>query len=246
VPSLTARPRFLAPGATAGSATIRLPDDEAHHLTHVLRLRPGASIAVFDGAGHEWNATVEAAGRSGVVVRLDAPVAPVPEPAVAVTLAVGVQKEMETIVREATALGVGAIIALSTSHVALPTRARRSPGNAARWTRVAVASAKQCGRATVPEVRAVASLEAVLQTWRDGPIVMCVEPGRDRSGSAAGAGPRPSRALVLVGPEGGWTDAEVARVVSAGGRLMHLGPRTLRADLAATVLLSALWTSWGW
>ena len=165
---------------------------------------------------------------------------------IVLTLAVGVQKEMDTIVREATALGVSAIVPLGTSHVALPARARGSAAAVARWARVAVASAKQCGRATVPEIRAVASLEVVLQAWRDGPIVMCVEPGRDRSPLEGGAGPRPSRALVLVGPEGGWTDAEVTRVLHAGGRLMHLGPRTLRADLAPTVLLSALWTSWGW
>jgi 16S rRNA (uracil1498-N3)-methyltransferase len=246
----TIRPvhRFFVPDADPGSATVRLPSDEAHHFSRVLRLGPGASVRVFDGRGHEWRGTVEAAGRAGVVVKIDSPVTPAAEPPVRVTLAAGLQKgdRMETVVREATALGASAIVPLASTHVAVPARARDSKAAVERWQRVAVASAKQCGRASVPVVQPIATLEAILTAHRADRILMCVEPSRRAAGPARAAGERPASALVLVGPEGGWTDTEVDRASSAGATLVHLGPRTLRADLAPTVLLSALWTSWGW
>ena len=245
------RPRFLVPGVEIGATTVRLPDDEAHHLTRVLRLKPGAPVAIFDGAGSEWHGTVETAGRSSATVRLTAPVAAVPEPPVAVTLGVALQKgdRMDTIVAEATALGVAVVAPLSTAHVALPARARDSAAAVARWERVAVAAAKQCGRAVVPVIRPVVRLDEALRQWSGGPILVSVEPGRARSESAEqreGAGPKPAAALVLVGPEGGWDEDEVRRLAKAGARRISLGPRTLRGDLAPAVLLSALWTSWGW
>ncbi len=214
----------------------------------VLRLKPGASVAIFDGAGREWNGTVEAAGGSAASVRLDAPVVPVAEPSVAVTLGVALQKgdRMDTIVAEATALGVAAIAPLSTAHVALPARARESGGAVARWQRVAVAAAKQCGRAVVPAIGSMTRLEDCVGNWSGGPILVSIEPGRAWPGEAEGAGQKPARALVLVGPEGGWDEEEVARFAAAGARRMSLGPRTLRGDLAPAVLLSAIWTAWGW
>jgi 16S rRNA (uracil1498-N3)-methyltransferase len=201
---------------------------------------------VFDGAGHEWDGVVESAGRAGVVVRLASPAAVVPEPAVAITLAVGWQKGegLDAVVRDATSLGVAAVVPLATSHVAVPKRARGSSVSD-RWRRIAVASAKQCGRAVVPALQPLATVGEVLADWRGERILMCVEPRRGGVDSAFDPGPRPSRALVLVGPEGGWSDGEVAQAVAAGARLVHLGPRTLRADLAPAVALSVLWAHWG-
>lgn len=239
-------PRFFAPLVERAAERVRLPADEAHHLTKVLRLGPGAPVRVFDGRGHEWRATVEAAGRAGVVVLLGAPVPTVPEPPVHVTLGVGLQKGngMETVIRDATALGAIAIVPLSTTHVAIPARARGSQAATERWQRVAVAAVKQCGRATVPVVRPLATLDEVLAPPVAERILMCVEPRR--VSAAEGVGSRPAAALVLLGPEGGWTDEEIALAVARGARLLHLGPRTLRADLAPAVLLSAMWTAWGW
>jgi 16S rRNA (uracil1498-N3)-methyltransferase len=228
-----------------------LPDDEAHHVTHVLRLKPGAPVSIFDGAGREWHATIATTGRSGTSATLDAPVTPVAEPAVAVTLGVALQKgdRMDTIVGEATALGVAVVAPLSTAHVALPARARESTAAIARWQRVAVAAVKQCGRAVVPVIRPVAPLDDMLRQWSGGPILVSVEPGRVRpvwGPDAVGPGPRPDAALLLVGPEGGWDEDEVRLLANAGARRLSLGPRTLRGDLAPAVALSLLWAHWGW
>ena len=241
-------PRFFAPDARDGVAPIALPDDESHHLRQVLRLRPGAAVRVFDGAGAEWEAVVASTSAQAAQVSLERRVTPVREPDVRVTLGIGVLKgdQMDAVVRDATALGVAAIAPLATAHVTVPPRAWQRGAAVARWQRVAVASAKQCGRAVVPSVNAVARLEDAIASAGAELIVLAVEPARAQARGADAPLPRPASALLLVGPEGGWGAEEIALAVARGARMMHLGPRTIRAEIAPTVLLSSLWTQWGW
>ena len=141
-------PRFHAPDLDAGSRFVRLPVDEANHLTRVLRLGVGDEVAVFDGRGREFRARVTAAAREVVDVELVAPLVPAAEPRVPLTLVQAVLKgdKMEAVIRDATMMGVTAIEPVITTR----TIARQTGRDTQRWTRVAVSSAKQCGRATVP------------------------------------------------------------------------------------------------
>jgi 16S rRNA (uracil1498-N3)-methyltransferase len=241
-------PRFYAPEARAGHASVALSPEEAHHLTHVLRLGSGADVAVFDGAGREWAGRVASAGKRRVTIELGDPVTAAPEPPVRVTLGMAVLKgdQMDAVVRDATVLGVIAIAPFISAHVTVPTRAWKGEAARARWQRVAVAAAKQSRRAVVPELLAVTSFEALVRAGGDATVVMCVEPARATTPLEPVESRPPSAALVLVGPEGGWADPEVAHARDRGARLLALGPRTLRAELAPVVALSSLWTRWGW
>jgi len=241
-------PRFFAPEVDASARAVQLSADETHHLMRVLRLGVGDAVTVFDGRGHEWSGRVAATGRAVATVELGLPASPVVEPPVRVSLAVGLLKgdQMDAVVRDATMLGVAEIIPLASAHVALPAAARRSAGALERWRRVAIASAKQCGRAVVPAVAPVTPFEKVIGPREAQLTLMCVEPARAAGGPAAVSGVAPAEALVLVGPEGGWAEDEIARAAYCGARLMHLGPRTLRAETAPTIALTALWSVWGW
>lgn len=243
-------PRFFAPSARADQTTVTLPEDEAHHLRHVLRIGVGADVAVFDGAGHEWAGRVVSASKGGeVVIELVREIVPVAEPPVRVTLGIGILKgdHMDAVVRDATMLGVAAIAPFASEHVSVPVRAWQGGGAVERWQRIAVASAKQCGRAVVPMVAPVGRFEAMLDAASAEARLMCVEPAAAGSRAVAlGGMTRPASALVLVGPEGGWSAAEISAAQRRGAALVHVGPRTLRAETAPTVVLSALWTMWGW
>jgi 16S rRNA (uracil1498-N3)-methyltransferase len=240
-------PRFFAPEARPGLAAVTLPPDEAHHLLHVLRLQPGARVGVFDGRGREWTGRVAATSRRTATIDLDAPVAPAAEAPVPVTLAVGLLKgdQMDAVVRDATMLGAAAIAPLISAHAAVPARAGRGAA-LDRWRRVAIASAKQCGRAVVPDLAPPARLETVLDSHPSSLLVMCVEPARAGSAPLDEQPPRPASAVLLVGPEGGWSAAEVDLAVGRGARLLQMGPRTLRAETAPVAALSLLWARWGW
>lgn len=243
-------PRFFVPSISAALGVVTLSPDESHHLTHVLRLAVGAEVEIFDGAGHEWRGRVVSVGRRAAAIEIGEAVTPVPEPPVRVTLGMAILKgdQMDAVVRDATALGVAAIAPVASAHVAVPARARGSDAAIDRWRRVAIAAAKQSRRAVVPAIASVASLESVVASNHGSAstIHLCLEPARAASSSSSDDDRRPPAALVLVGPEGGWSDEEVALAKRHGARPLVLGPRTLRADLAPVVALSALWARWGW
>ena len=205
-------------------------------------------MRVFDGAGREWAGRVVSTGKRGVTIDLGEPVPPPPEPPVRVTLGMALLRgdQMDAVVRDATVLGVAAIVPFVSAHVAVPGRAWKGETGRARWQRVAVAAAKQSRRAVVPALSAVTSFDAVIREAGDATVVMCVEPSRATKTLEPVESRPPSAALLLVGPEGGWTEAEIDHVQARGAYRLALGPRTLRAELAPVVALSALWTRWGW
>jgi 16S rRNA (uracil1498-N3)-methyltransferase len=223
---------------------IALPEDEAQHLVRVLRLSVGDRIRVFNGRGDEWWATVDEAGKRGVSARLHEPSRAASEARVPITLAVAVLKgdKMDAIVRDAVMLGVTAVVPLVTARSEIARAAVERGDRIARWHRIAVSSAKQCGRAVVPDVRPVARLDDVL---RDGPsCVMLVEPSASGAARPLRNVPAMDRATLLVGPEGGWAPDEVAAAVDRQAVLLTLGPRTLRADAVPIVALTALRVHW--
>jgi 16S rRNA (uracil1498-N3)-methyltransferase len=197
------------------------PDDE-HHLARVLRLRAGEEVTVADGRGG-WRLCAFADGRrlepAGAVER----VAP---PAAVVTVAFALTKgdKPELVVQKLTELGVDHIVPIAAARSVVQWDGAKAARNAERWRAVARAAAMQSRRAFLPvveDVCALTDLTGVALAHPDGAPL-------DASVTA-----------VAVGPEGGWSDDELAQCT----RLIDLGPTTLRAETAAVaagVLLTAL------
>ncbi|MEW5980965.1 MAG: RsmE family RNA methyltransferase [Acidobacteriota bacterium] len=241
--------RFYAPGMSAGATRVVLDGVESVHLARVLRLRPGSRVRAFDGRGTEREARVATAHPKGAELDLFDPVGAAPEARVHVELGLGLLKadRFDAALRDAVMLGVAAVHPLLTERSDVPAGAVASGTRRERWHRIAVASSKQSGRATVPAVHEPAGLRACLAADRSPTRILLAEP------SVAGAEPLQAdagwaavtQALVLVGPEGGWTPGEVGLARAGGCRVMSLGTRTLRADAAPLVALSVLQFLWG-
>jgi len=258
------RPRFYVPDLDPAAASVPLPEDEAEHLGRVLRLGIGAEIEIFDGRGGLWRAEVVAAGKRSAAVRAIAPVPPAPEIGLPLALVISVLKadKMDDVVRDAVMLGVTGIcpVVSDRSEISLSTVERSQ--RVARWQRIAVSSAKQCGRAVVPIVAPACTIASYLATPGSEVRLICVEPSADVDSvglpSSNSVGPpftggrvlpvqaiaKPASAHVIVGPEGGWTPVELTAARAAGAIPMSLGGRTLRADAAPLVALTALLTTW--
>ena len=244
--------RFHAPDAEGGGQILALSEEEGQHLTRVLRLKEGAAIRVFDGRGREFEAVVDRVGKSQVLVSVGPQTPPTsPEPGVSITLVQAVLKgdKMDDVIRDAVMMGVSAIqpVVAERSEVKLSTLTRGARKE--RWEKIAIASAKQCGRATIPEILAPCDFARIPPALADlalpGPVMIFVEPSSTIMAVSVHdieAAP-PEQAMVIIGPEGGWTPEEVESTTMIC-LPVTLGGRTLRADAVTVVALSALFTVW--
>jgi 16S rRNA (uracil1498-N3)-methyltransferase len=240
--------RFFAPSLDLGDEHVTLPRDEGEHLARVLRLGIGDTVAVFDGRGHEFAARISTILRRDVTVQLQSRIEPAPEPSVPLTLAQAVLKgdKMDDIVRDAVMLGAAAVQPIVTRRSETTVAALVKAARVDRWRRVALASVKQSRRAVLPDVRLPLTFDNFLDEPPAALRLMLVEPSAGTGAPLASlhARPVPADASILVGPEGGWTEAECAAARDRGINLITLGHRTLRADavpIAAITLLQFLW-----
>ncbi|MEW6695356.1 Ribosomal RNA small subunit methyltransferase E [Tepidimonas thermarum] len=240
-----AAPRIHLPLALQPGQTVALPPAAARHV-QVLRLQPGAPLTLFGDPvrGGQWRARVHAIGRREVTVTVDEHLALEREPARAVHLAVGMpaNERMDWLVEKATELGVASVQPLMTERSVLRLSGERADKKVAHWQAVAVAACEQCGGNRVPPVRPVRTLT----DWLADParaalgagVWLSLAPGSVPLPvwAAAHAGP----CAVVLGPEGGLTDAEEAALQQAGLAPLALGARTLRSETAALAALALL------
>ena len=197
------------------------------------------------------DATVEQCAKGKATVRLHAAREAAPEPPVAVTLAQAVLKgdKMDDLVRDAVMIGASVIQPLVTARTEIALATLQRSTRTERWHRIAVSSAKQCGRAVIPRIAEPIALdtlfEGVARTQIPTPALMLVEPGASTDAVRLNDFPTeaPREATVIIGPEGGWSAEELERGVSACS-LLTFGGRTLRADAMPLVALSVLFAHW--
>ena len=201
-----------------------LEDDDAHHLGRVLRLRDGEVVTACDGAGR-WRACRFVRGSLDV----DGDVVCVPSPAFAVSVAFAIPKgdRPELIVQKLTEVGADVVVPMTTARTVVRWDAERAQRNVERLRRVAREAAMQSRRVRLPLVDVLHEFGTVVS--RPGAVL-----------AAPGGAPMPldggAPALVLIGPEGGWTEAELV----AAPATVNLGEQVLRAETAAIVACTLL------
>ena len=237
-------PRIFLPDPFVAGAVMALPAAAARHV-QVLRLQPGETIELFNGAdGCDWPAEIVRIGRNAVDVRIGVARAIDRELACAVTLAIGVpaNDRMDALVEKAGELGAFAILPLVCERSVLRLSAERAEARQRHWSAVAAAASEQCGRTRVTEVLAVRSFAAWLANdataGAGNRVVLSLDPSAEVPASALGRAPGP--VLALSGPEGGLSEGEESAAVARGFVRVGLGPRVLRADTAPLALLAWL------
>lgn len=218
---------------------VSLNADQAHYLFSVMRLGPGAAVLLFNGQAGEWRATVETAGKRAGSLRCAEQTAPQVMPPDLWLLFAPIKKaRTDFIVEKAVELGVARILPVLTEF----TNAERVRVD--RLQAHAVEAAEQSGGTFVPNVAEPVKLARLLQDWPEGRRLMfCDEGLHDRPagfGDLAGTD-APGPWAILIGPEGGFSAAERARLQGLPfARPVGLGPRILRADTAAVAAIT-LW-----
>ncbi len=236
--------RFYAPLENFTTADARLPDDEAHHAVHVLRIRVGEIVNVFDGQGRAFRAVVAEASKRGVRLALAEPL-PSNESPLELTLAAAILKadKFEWVIQKAVELGVARVIPLITRHVEPGLVRSVSADRLARWARISREATKQCGRSRLTPIATPCSVSDLLA--ENGIKFFFTERGGQSLAHSVKKTDIPPPMTAFVGPEGGWSDDEREQAAACGAWLVTLGPRILRAETAGILAVGLLQLAFG-
>ena len=241
-------PRFFV-GEDAGELIAGhefvLPNAAAHHAANVLRMHAGDPLILFTGRGGEFAATVVAADRRSVKARIDTFLAVEREAAIPVTVVQGLAANdpMDIALRKAVELGATAIQPIVTERSARWPDGERAARRLSRWRQLVVAACEQCGRNRVPPVFDATSWHDWLAHRDPSSTGIVLSPTALRSFAQL---PRPPEGVdLMVGPEGGFTDAEIALALAADSVAVRLGPRVVRTETAGVAALAAIHALWG-
>jgi 16S rRNA (uracil1498-N3)-methyltransferase len=227
---------FVTQNLASGGAIIVAPE-QAHYLTHVMRLTAGDELLLFNGRDGEWRAGVSQVARRTVALTVMAQVRPQAlGPDLDLVVALVKRARLETIVEKAAELGVRRV------RLAITERTNSERTRVDRLAAIAIEAAEQTGRLDAPAIEPPQKLSALLADWPvDRPLMFCDEAGEAPPVLAALAGRAAGPWGVLIGPEGGFSANERAAIRARPAAVaVSLGPRILRADTAAISALT-LW-----
>jgi 16S rRNA (uracil1498-N3)-methyltransferase len=229
--------RFLVDDPVRPDAEVAIRGREFHHGAKVRRVETGEAIEIVDADGTAWSAEVIDVTAAAIIARAGATL-PSRESPLEITLALALirPEKFELVIQKATELGVARIVPLLSERVEL--RVERVLGRIERWERIAEEAVKQSGRARTPLIDSPVPLPGIL-AQRGLRIVFDAD---------TPAGELPSQCdgvVLLVGPEGGFSPAEMEQCLAAGSVVARLGPRRLRAETAAIAAVTLAQTRWG-
>lgn len=225
-------PRLHLDQRLAEELTVSVEGDRAHYLRNVLRLREGGEVRVFNARDGEWSARIAAAARHRVDLRTERRLRPpADEPGPVLAFAPIRRNRLDWLVEKAVELGVAGLIPVLTARTVV------RPEGSERLAAIAVEAVEQCERLTVPALSDPTPLGAWLDArGRARTLIFADE--RASAGSLLAACREHAAVEILVGPEGGFTEAERERVLQVPGvARISLGPLILRAETAALAAL---------
>jgi 16S rRNA (uracil1498-N3)-methyltransferase len=223
---------FYAPPERIDGRSVLIDGEELAHLAHVMRKKEGDEIMVVDGNGGAYDVLLETVTKRSARGLIRQSFRNYHEPGPRVTLAVGILKnpsKFDFLVEKATEVGVIGIIPLLTERT-IPRHAKTD-----RWQKLALSAMKQSGRSYLPRVKELTNLADLLRTGGSFQRRLiahmtgeaCLAPTTSSGGEST---------LILVGPEGGFSDSEVESCIAGGFTPVYLGDRRLRTETAAIAL----------
>ncbi len=223
---------------------VLLDADDAHHLRTVLHAQPGDRLAVLDGFGQEWPATLTELGKTKAVAQLGEPMLLHTEPAVQITVAQALPKmaeKIEQVMQRGTEIGVSAFWAFESERSLTHLVEERQEKRRTRWEAILKTAAEQAHRAVRPALQISGGFADVLTKAEAFDLALLADTGEARPLKIILQNqPAPKRVLIVIGPESGLTAREVQAARKAGAQPVSLGPRILRTETAALVLASQL------
>jgi 16S rRNA (uracil1498-N3)-methyltransferase len=231
---------FFSEKSVTFGEKITLKGSDARHIKKVLRLQPGDGIGLFDGLGAAYKARIENFVPDGIVVKILSSAPAVADSPVQIIIAQAFlkDKKMDGLARQLTELGAAKWIPFFAERSVPTPNRRRLEGRLERWQKISREALKQCKRGRLMVIEPVGTLQDVLLQARSSDVKILFwenQPQPLNRQEAVLQGVTPEAIFAILGPEGGFSPAEVEAAVAEGFLTVGLGPRILRAETAAIV-----------
>ena len=237
-------PRIFTDSPLAVGSQCQLDDNAANHVGRVLRMKAGQALLLFNGDGQDYRATITEAGKKHVQVDVTEASENETESPLRVILAQTLSKgdRMDYAVQKAVEMGVSEIVPLTTERCDVKLKGDREDKRLRHWQQVAISAAEQCGRARVPEIQPVMTVQQWLEHAQACDLRLVLHHRTEQSLNTL---EKPSRIALMIGPEGGLTAEEIALAESRGFLPVALGPRVLRTETAPVAAIALCQWLWG-
>lgn len=238
-------PRIYTPEALAAGVTLALDETAAHHVGKVLRMQPGQPLVLFNGDGNDYPSELAEVGKKSVTAQILDAVPNRTESPLRIVLGQVISKgdRMDYAVQKSVEMGVDTIVPLTSERCDVRLKGDREDKRVRHWQSVAISAAEQCGRARVPTVEPVQSLDDWFHysAHCDCRLVL-----HHRTTQALGTLAKPAQGVaLLIGPEGGLSAEEIQAAEAAGFLATALGPRVLRTETAPVATMALCQWLWG-
>jgi 16S rRNA (uracil1498-N3)-methyltransferase len=222
---------------------ITLPQDTSHYLLHVLRLKVGSAVLLFNGEGGQYLGTIADIGKKRVLVNVAQfqPLKTESSCNIHLAQALGKGEKMDWVIQKAVEVGISEITPLLTEFCNVKLDESRADKRWSHWQNIMISACEQSGRATLPKLNPIIQYKHWLPKMNSSLKLICHPTCGSSLNSLA-----PSRDItVLIGPEGGWSEDELTLALQEGFVGVALGPRILRMETAAVVAVALLQAKFG-
>lgn len=238
---------FFVASDQVSEDVIRMTGQDVHHIRHVLRKEEGDRITVTSGDSTVYTCRIRAFDGDTLLLDILSSEQGKTELSARITLFQGLPKgdKLETVIQKAVELGADEVIPVAMKRCVVKVDAKKASGKIARYQAIAESAAKQSGRSRVPKVRTFMTVpEAITYMKREGFTKLlvpyeCAE-GMEESRKVIESVMPGDRVGIVIGPEGGFEQAEIEQLREAGGCVFSLGRRILRTETAGMTVLSLL------
>ncbi len=236
-------PRIYTRQALTTGALVNLEETASHHLSKVLRMQAGRELVLFNGEGGEYAATISEVSKKYVSAGIGAYTAANRESPLQLELAIGVSRgeRFEWVLQKATELGVTKITPLITERTEVKLGGERQEKLIDRWQHILISACEQCQRNLLPQLAAPIHIN----DWLPSVTAELRFVLHHRDSKTLPAEQQPQSLALLIGPEGGLSDSEIAQAQTHHFAALTLGPRVLRTETAPVAAISLVQYLWG-
>ena len=233
---------FLAPEQFSGEIA-RIGGSNHQHLAKVLRIRVGEAVVLLNNQGQAYRATITEIGKSETLAHIESEIEFPPEPPIFLTVAQAIGKgdKLDQVIQHGTEAGASAFVPVRAERCVADIPAAKVIDRTARFQQIAKGAAEQSGRVRIPNVETpLTSAQLFAKNMPDCPVWLLHPDPTSISLKTVLTDASVSRAILAVGPEGGWSLTEVSQARAANIALVTLGSRVLRTETAALVAISQI------